>query len=101
MTLSNPKNEPVSRDSIVQWSSQPVSTAVGDEVVLMNLERGRCYGLGPVGTDLWNKMSQPVRVAALLDQLLLEYDVQPEALEHDVLEVLDQYAAEGLIDVKS
>jgi hypothetical protein len=109
MNLSDPKNaahgntahRTVSRDSTVQWSGQPLSTVVGNEVVLMNLDRGRCYGLGPVGTDLWNKMSQPVRVADLLDQLLHEYSVEPTVLEHDVLEVLDRYAAEGLIDVKS
>ena len=86
-------------DSLVQWSSKPISAAVGDEVVLMNLDRGRCYGLGPVGTDLWNKMSQPVRVSEILRQLSLEYAAESGVLERDVLEVLEQYAAEGLIVV--
>ncbi len=85
--------------SVVQWSSKPISTAVGEEVVLMNLDRGRCYGLGPVGTDLWNKMSQPVRVTDLVDQLMREYAAEREVLERDVLEVLEQYAEEGLIVV--
>jgi hypothetical protein len=89
----------VDRDSVVQWSKQPVSAAVGEEVVLMNLDRGRCYGLGPVGTDLWSKMSQPIRVSTLLEQLSQEYSAEPEVLERDVLEVLEQYATEGLIEV--
>jgi hypothetical protein len=87
-------------DSVVQWSSQPISAAVGEEVVLMNLDRGRCYGLGPVGTDLWNTMSEPVLVSEILRRLSLEYSAEPGVLERDVLEVLDQYAAEGLIDVR-
>ena len=86
-------------DSVVQWSSLPISAAVGEEVVLMNLDRGRCYGLGPVGTDLWNKMSEPVLVSEILHKLSLEYTAEPGVLERDVLEVLEQYVAEGLIDV--
>jgi hypothetical protein len=89
----------VQRESIVQWSTRPVSTAVGEEIVLMNLERGRCYGLGPVGTDVWKRLSTPMRVADLVEQLALEYTAEREVLERDVLEVLGQYAEEGLIVV--
>ena len=100
-TSANPMSSDsrVQLDSLVQWSTHPISTSVGDEVVLMNLDRGRCYGLGPVGTDLWTKLEKPVRVADVVEQLSQEYTAAPGVLERDVLEVLGQYAAEGLIDV--
>ena len=90
----------VSRDTIVHWSSRPVAAAVGQEVVLMNLDRGRCYGLGPTGTNLWQKMSSPVVVSDLLAALEREYDASPHQLETDVLQVLQQYADEGLIETR-
>ena len=83
----------------MQWSSRPVAAAVGQEIVLMNLDRGRCYGLGPTGTDLWQKMSKPIAVNQLLIQLEQEYDVGTQQLEQDVLSVLQQYAEEGLIEI--
>lgn len=89
----------VSGNTIVQWSRRPVAATVGQEVVLMNLDRGRCYGLGPTGSVLWQKMSQPVLVNDLLSQLEQEYDVSREELERDVVLVLQQYAAEGLIEI--
>ncbi len=66
----------------------------------MNLDRGRCYGLGPTGTNLWQKMSSPVVVSDLLAALEREYDASPHQLETDVLQVLQQYADEGLIETR-
>lgn len=85
--------------SVVQWSKTAVAAEVGDEVVLMNLPRGRCYGLGPVGTDLWKKMETPIRIETLIDALSEEYDAEPGVLAADVLETLEQYASEGLIEI--
>jgi hypothetical protein len=91
----------LNRESIVQWSKTPVAAEVGDEVVLMNLPRGRCYGLGSVGTDLWRKMGQPIRVADLIHSLSEDYLADPAVLASDVIETLEQYAAEGLIQVSN
>jgi len=90
----------VRRDSIVQWSTTPVAASVGDEVVLMNLPRGRCYGLGEIGSDLWKRLGQPIQVERLIASLSQEYVADPDVLAADVLETLQQYAAEGLIEVR-
>ena len=55
--------EEISQDSIVCWSNAPVATEVNDEVVLMNLERDRCYGLGSTGSDIWRRLASPIRVS--------------------------------------
>ena len=89
----------LNRDSVVQWSKTAVAAEVGDEVVLMNLPRGRCYGLGPVGTDLWKKMEAPIRIEDLIGALSEEYSAEPGVLATDVLETLEQYVSEGLIEV--
>jgi hypothetical protein len=89
----------LTRESIVQWSSTPVSAEVGEEVVLMHLPRGRCYGLGPIGSDLWRKLKEPIQVGRLIHALSESYDAQPGVIEADVLETLEQYVAEGLIEV--
>lgn len=67
----------------------------------MNLSRGRCYGLGPIGTDVWKHLSEPIQVGQLVQDLLQRYAADPVILEADVLEMLAQYADEGLIEVKN
>ena len=87
-------------DSVVCWSSLPVATEVKDEIVLMNLERDRCYGLGATGSDIWRRLREPIRVAELSSQLGAEYESEPGVIESDLLRTLRQFADEGLIEVR-
>jgi len=92
--------EEISQDSIVCWSGAPVATEVNDEVVLMNLDRDRCYGLGSTGSEIWRRLSAPIRVAELSAQLREGYDAAPGQIESDLLRTLREFAAEGLIEVR-
>ena len=91
----------ISRDSIVRRRPETVATEVNDEVVLMNLERDRCYGLGSTGSDIWRRIREPIEVSELMTQLLAAYDSAPGQIEADVLRTLNQFAVEGLIQVSS
>jgi hypothetical protein len=93
-------NEPEIRESsIVQRSTDAVATEVNDEIVLMNLERDRCYGLGSTGSDIWRRLREPIQVSDLVKQLWTVYDSAPGQIESDVLRTLNQFAEEGLIQV--
>jgi hypothetical protein len=93
-------NEPeICQNSIVRRSTDAVATEVNDEVVLMNLERDRCYGLGITGSDIWRRLREPIQVSELVTQLGTVYDSAPGQIETDVLRTLNQFAAEGLIQV--
>ena len=85
--------------SIVCWNSAVVSTEVNDEVVLMNLERDRCYGLGRTGSDVWRRRGSPNQVSDLSTQLETQYDSLPGQIEPDLLLMLRELAVEGLIQV--
>jgi hypothetical protein len=89
----------INRDSIVCWSSEAVATEVNGEVVLMNLERDRCHGLGSTGSAIWRRLREPMRVAELMAQLEAEYEAAPGEIQSDVLQALGEFAAEGLIQV--
>lgn len=89
----------IGRNTIVSWSAEPVATEVNDEVVLINLERDRCYGLGATGSDLWRRLRTPVQVSELWTQLEAEYRAPPGQIEADVLKTLRQFADEGLIEL--
>jgi hypothetical protein len=65
----------------------------------MSLERSRCYGLGGIGSEIWSKLVSPVRVADLIEEFNERYEAPPGVIERDVLQMLTQLAAEGLIKV--
>jgi hypothetical protein len=91
----------ISRNSVVHWSADAVATEVNDEVVLMNIERDRCYGLGSTGSDIWRRLREPIQVSELLAQLEAIYDSPGGQIEQDLLRTLEQFASEGLIDVSA
>jgi Coenzyme PQQ synthesis protein D (PqqD) len=90
---------PIRAESVVSWSDAPVGTEVDREVVLMNVGRGRCYGLGETGSSVWRRLGSPIRVDDLCRELMLEYHADPEMLRKDVLALLEQLQEEGLVKV--
>ena len=85
--------------SVVSWSEHAVATDVNDEVVLMNLEKNRCYGLGSTGSDIWRKIGNPIRVSELIAQLADDYDGPAGKIEADVLSNLAELHSEGLVQI--
>ncbi|HEX6770745.1 MAG TPA: PqqD family protein [Acidobacteriaceae bacterium] len=90
---------PITSESIVCWSETQVATEVDREVVLMNVGRGRCYGLGESGSSVWRRLRSPIRVDDLCGELMLEYAADRDELTKDVIALLEQLQEEGLLKV--
>jgi hypothetical protein len=90
---------PITEESVVSWSGSPVATEVDREVVLMNVGRGRFYGLGETGSSVWRRLGSPIRVDDLCRELMLEYHADREMLLSDVIVLLEQMQEEGLVKV--
>jgi hypothetical protein len=90
---------PVTLSSLVSHRPSPVAANVAGETVLMNLERNRCYGLGEIGSEIWAQLDAPVKVSDLILKCSERYEALPGVIEHDVLQMLNQWAEEGLIQI--
>src|SRR2546425_11037696 len=90
----------LSLQSVVVAGARQVSCDLAGEAAILQLKSGVYYTLNPVGARVWTLVQQPVRVAALRDTLVAEYDVEPERLEADLFDLLTKLAAERLIEVR-
>ena len=70
---------------------------VGDEIVLLDYERGIYYGLDAVGGRVWELLGEGKDRAAVIDQLLLEYDVGADELTRDLDALLAELQGLGLL----
>lgn len=77
-----------------------VSVEVDGEAVILNLADGVYYGLDPVGAWIWERMEQPRSVAELRDAVVAEWEVDAPTAEADLLALLAELAARGLVDVR-
>lgn len=89
----------ISTDSVVVAAPQQVSSQLGGETVILQLEEGVYYGLDPVGTRIWTLLQEPHAVRDIRDRILEEYQVEPERCESDLITLLDQLAERCLLDV--
>jgi hypothetical protein len=77
-----------------------VSVEVEGEAVILSLADGVYYGLDPVGARVWQLMEQPRTVAELRDAVVAEWEVDASTAERDLLDLLAELAARGLVEVR-
>ena len=74
-------------------------SVVGQDAFLLNTRTSKYYLLQEVGARLWNLLSQGQALRAAYQTLLDEYEVAPEELERDLLELLADLMDNGLVEL--
>jgi hypothetical protein len=91
----------ISEHSIVAASASQVSCDLAGEAAILNLADGVYYGLDPVGASIWHMIQQPMSVEEICRRVMGEYDVEADVCHRDVVALLEQLAARGLIEVRT
>ena len=98
--MSEPLLGVISPSSIVVAASDQVSSDLAGETVVLSMRSAEYYGLDEVGSLIWELVRNPIRVSAIVDAIVAEYEVQPAQCELDTLAFLDRLAAGGLLEVR-
>ena len=69
------------------------------ESVLLNLETEQYFGLDETGTRMWQLVTTLPSIDAAYQELLAEFDVEPELLRTNLTELLGRLVENGLLQV--
>jgi len=69
------------------------------EAVLLNLASGTYFGLDETGTSFWQVLTTTGTIQEAYDQLLSEYDVEPDDLRQDISGLLDKLIDHDLVEI--
>lgn len=89
----------ITSETIVSASPNQVSSELAGEVVILNITAGVYHGLQATGARVWQLIQQPTRVGDLRDAIVSEFDVDAARCEADLLELLQDLAAQGLLTI--
>jgi hypothetical protein len=89
----------LSNASVVNAVKHQVSCDLSGEVVILNVQDGVYYGLNAVGARIWKLLDEPRSIGQICTLLLNEYAVEPEVCERQLISVLNDLAAHGLLEV--
>ena len=84
-------------DPVYHRSKELLEAAVGDELVGLEPDAGKCFGFNEVATSVWRSLEQPKSFDQLRDLLVGEYDVEEEQCSVELSQLLDELVAKGLI----
>ena len=90
---------PLTLDSLVVPSEDAVSRDLDGEAVILDLATNRYFGLDRVGARVWRLVEGDGHLRTVFNVMLAEYDVTPERLEQDLMELVGTLIARGLLRV--
>jgi hypothetical protein len=70
---------------------------VDGEAVILNLDSGLYFGLDQVGTRIWQLIQQHGSLQKVFETMCEEFDVGSDTLERDLLGLMDELCAKGLV----
>ena len=90
----------ISKSSVIVASQDRLSSDMGNETILLDIKSGIYYGLNSVGARIWNFIQEPKKVVEIRDAIVAKYQIESNRCESDILTLLEELAAEGLIEVQ-
>jgi hypothetical protein len=89
----------LNQDSTVSANADQLSSKLGDEVVILNLQSGVYYGLDPVGARVWELAQTNQTFSNICQAVVDEFEVEPQQCERDVSDLLREMQAQGLVQI--
>ncbi len=90
----------LSADTLMVRSPRPFTAPAEDQLVMLDAEQSRYFGLDAVGRRIWELLEHPMTVDDLCARLTTEFDVSREECERDVQAFLQQLLDANLLDLK-
>ena len=87
---------PISLDRTFIASRDVLFRDLDGEAVILDLQAGTYFGLNAVGTRMWQLLERHGHLKTVFDELSREYEVTPDALEHDLLSLVARLTEVGL-----
>ena len=78
-------------------SEQALESRVGEETVILHLERDIYYGLDQLGTRIWQLLKDGMAPVAISDIVVREYGVTRELIEADMRRFLSDLYAHAIV----
>ena len=88
-------------ESVVVTAKDQLSCDLAGEAAILDVKSGTYYGLNVIGARIWNLIQNPKQVKEVLGVLLAEYDVETDRCEKELLDLLQELEAKGLIEIQA
>ena len=90
----------IKTESYIKRNKEVFASEIDEEVVMMNVDTGKYYGMDAIGSRIWELIDEKIQVKKLISTLMEEYDVSEEECRNDVLEFLNELYDQQLVQIE-
>jgi hypothetical protein len=88
-----------SPDSLLQRNNDIMTAEMGEELVMLHLDRSSYFGMDEIGREIWAQLQNSISLADLCAALQKEFDVDAETCLQDTEHFLRRLARNDLLTV--
>jgi hypothetical protein len=86
-------------DAIIHIPESVSFSVIGQDAFLLNTRTNKYFALEEVGARLWDLLRNGDQPRDCYQTLLAEYEVDPDELEQDLVELLNMMMENGLVEL--
>jgi len=87
------------RNNVLQQADSVTFEIVADEAILIDINTGIYFSLNEIGTEFWQMMDGSQTIEQQAATLAAKYEVEPEMVVSDLLELAEEMAKDNLITI--
>ncbi len=87
----------ITENNVIQKSEEQLMSIIDNEAVILGLESGKYVGLNAIGTEIWNRLDQPIKVSKLIQEFAEVYDEKEIIIQNHIIEFLTMLYKKSLI----
>lgn len=86
---------------VTRNDQQFIISHIGDEVVMMDVNKGVYIGMNNVGSNIWMMLTEALVVKDIVSSLTKLYDVDPVQCEAETITYLQQMLEQDMLIVRN
>jgi hypothetical protein len=94
----SPPSASLTLGTVVCARASQVSSPVGEDLVVLELDTSMYYSLDPVGRRIFELLQVPTRLDAVVAEVIAEFEVDAETAAADTLELVGAMVAQRLVE---
>ncbi len=87
-------------ESLISRNTGILANQVGNEIVMMDMEKGKYFGTNRTGSYIWQILETPMTFASLCSRLAADFNITEEKCIEEVSVFLQQMQNEGIIVIQ-
>jgi len=88
-------------NTLLERTPELVAADLDGELVMMDAEAGRYYGISGVGARAFELLESPISIQGLVETITQEYDVDKHKCRDDIQAFVQELMANGLVRTKN